>query len=46
MQTQEQEFGCNGIHLNVQNGVLSGNMNCSEKVGRSLALTGTMKQLP
>jgi ribosomal protein S8 len=46
MQTQEQEFGCNGIHLNVQNGVLSGNMNCSEKVGRSLALTGTLKQLP
>jgi hypothetical protein len=46
LQAQEQEFGCNGIHLNLQNGALSGNMNCSEKVGRSLSITGTMKQLP
>jgi hypothetical protein len=46
LQAQEQEFGCNGIHLNLQNGALSGNMNCSEKVGRSLTITGTMKQLP
>lgn len=46
LQAQEQEFGCNGLHLNMQNGTITGNMNCSEKVGRSVALTGTMKMLP
>ena len=46
LQAQEQEFGCRGIHVNLQNGAITGNMNCSQKVGSSLAITGTMKMLP
>jgi FKBP-type peptidyl-prolyl cis-trans isomerase len=46
LQEQEQEFGCNGIHLNLQNGALTGNMNCSQKAGGSIKITGTMTQLP
>ena len=43
LQAQEQEFGCTAINLKVQNGAATGNMLCSEKVGRSLSMTGTMK---
>lgn len=46
LQAQEQEFGCTGAHLSLQKGALSGTMNCSQKVGRSITLTGTMKPLP
>ena len=46
LQAQEQEFGCQGIHIDLKNGAISGNMNCSEKAGRSISLTGTMKLLP
>jgi hypothetical protein len=45
LQAKEQEFGCTAINLKVQAGVATGNMLCSEKVGRSLNLTGTMKML-
>ena len=43
LQAQEQEFGCTAINLKVQNGAATGNMLCSEKVGRNLSMTGTMK---
>ena len=46
LQAQQAEFGCQGIHVNLQNGTVTGNLNCSEKAGRSIALTGAMKQLP
>jgi hypothetical protein len=45
MQAQEQEFGCRNINLKVQNGAATGNITCSDKVGRNLSLTGTMKLL-
>jgi hypothetical protein len=43
LQAQEEEFGCRGIYVNLKNGAVTGNLNCSEKVGRSIALTGVMK---
>ncbi len=46
IQAEQAEFGCQGIRLNLQNGALTGTMNCSEKVGRSIAITGSMKPLP
>ncbi len=46
LQAQEQEFGCTAINLKVQNGAATGNMLCSDKVGRNLTMTGTMKLLP
>jgi hypothetical protein len=46
LQAEAQEFGCSGIHLNLQNGALSGNMNCGQKAGGSIKMTGTMRQLP
>lgn len=46
IQAEQANFGCQGIRLNLQNGTLTGNMNCSEKVGRSIAVTGTMRMLP
>lgn len=46
LQAQQEEFGCRGIYINLQNGAVTGNLNCSEKVGRSIALTGAIKQLP
>jgi hypothetical protein len=45
LQAQEQEFGCTAINLQLQNGAATGNMLCSEKVGRNIALTGTMKYI-
>jgi hypothetical protein len=46
LQAEEQEFGCTAINLTLQNGALTGNMLCSEKVGRNINLTGTMKLMP
>jgi hypothetical protein len=45
LQAKELEFGCTAINLRLQNGAATGNMLCSEKVGRNIALTGTMKYL-
>lgn len=45
LQQKEEEFGCNSINLTVQNGAASGNLNCSQKVGRGIKITGTMKYL-
>ncbi len=45
MQAKQQEFGCTAINLRVENGAATGNMLCSEKVGRNIAMTGTMKYL-
>ncbi len=41
-QRREQEFGCRAIELTAESGKLTGEMNCSQKVGRQLAITGTM----
>jgi hypothetical protein len=46
IQAQETEFGCRGIYVDLKNGAVTGNLNCSEKAGRSIAVTGVMKQLP
>jgi hypothetical protein len=43
LQAQEQEFGCTAMNLKVQSGAATGNMTCSEKAGRSISMTGTMK---
>ncbi|HYA41465.1 MAG TPA: hypothetical protein VEF34_09195 [Syntrophobacteraceae bacterium] len=43
LQIQEQEFGCTAINLQLQEGAPKGNMSCGEKVGRNIALTGTIK---
>jgi FKBP-type peptidyl-prolyl cis-trans isomerase len=45
LQQKEEEFGCASINLNLQNGIAAGNLNCSQKVGRNIKLTGTMKYL-
>jgi hypothetical protein len=45
IQAKELEFGCTAINLQLQNGVATGNMLCSDKVGRNIALTGSMKYL-
>jgi hypothetical protein len=45
LQAKEQEFGCIAINLQLQNGAATGNLRCSEKVGRNIAITGTMKYL-
>jgi hypothetical protein len=45
LQQKEEEFGCTAINLKVQNGAATGNMLCSQKVGRDIKLTGTMKYL-
>jgi len=45
LQAKEQEFGCTAINLTVQAGAATGNMLCSEKVGRNIKLTGTMRML-
>jgi FKBP-type peptidyl-prolyl cis-trans isomerase len=45
LQEKEQAFGCKDIHLKLNNGVATGDMTCSEKNGRSIALTGTLKSL-
>jgi len=37
------EFGCASIALNESNGSVKGELRCSEKVGRQIALTGTVK---
>ena len=46
LQAQEEEFGCRGIHLTMQNGAVTGNMNCSQKAGNNISLTGAMKLMP
>ncbi len=38
-------FGCTDIDLKLNNGVATGDMTCSQKIGR-IALTGTLKSLP
>jgi hypothetical protein len=43
LQEKEKAFGCTDINLKLNNGVATGSMTCSEKVGRSIALAGTMK---
>ena len=45
LQAKEQEFGCTAINLKLENGAATGNMICSEKVGRNIAMTGAMKYL-
>lgn len=45
LQEKEQAFGCTNISLKLDNGVATGSMACSEKVGRGIALTGTLKPL-
>jgi hypothetical protein len=43
LEEQQQEFGCTAINLELENGAMTGNLTCSEKIGRSIGLTGTMK---
>lgn len=45
LRAKEQAFGCTAINLKLDNGVATGNMTCSETVGRSVALAGTLKPL-
>ncbi len=43
LQAKADEFGCGAINATVQNGSVTGTMNCSQKVGSNLKITGTMK---
>jgi len=45
LQAKQDEFGCSRINVTAQNGVLTGTMNCSQKVGTGLKITGTMKYM-
>jgi hypothetical protein len=45
LQQKELDFGCTAINLKLQNGAATGNLLCSQKVGRDIKLTGTMKYL-
>jgi hypothetical protein len=45
MEQKKLEFGCDSIELQVTGSNAQGNMRCSEKVGRNLAVTGSMKYL-
>lgn len=45
LQAKKLEFGCERMELKVDAGAATGNLSCSEKVGRSIALTGTMTKL-
>ncbi len=45
LQEKEQAFGCTNIDLKLADGAATGNMTCSERVGRNIALTGTLKSL-
>jgi hypothetical protein len=40
-QRREQEFGCRALEITAEGGKLTGEMSCSEKVGRRLSLSGT-----
>ena len=40
-QRREQEFGCRALELTAENGKLTGEMSCSDKVGRRVPLSGT-----
>jgi hypothetical protein len=41
-QRKEQEYGCRAIDLSVEAGKATGEVNCSEKVGRRLPVNGTV----
>jgi hypothetical protein len=45
MEQKKLEFGCDSIELQVTGSNAEGNMRCSDKVGRNLAVTGSMKYL-
>jgi hypothetical protein len=44
-QQKAAEFGCERISLEMQTGALKGTMRCADKVGRQIAVTGSMKFL-
>jgi hypothetical protein len=44
-QRKATEFGCERISLEMQAGALKGQMRCADKVGRQIAITGSMKFL-
>lgn len=41
-QRREQEFGCRALEITAEGGKLTGEMYCSENVGRRVALAGTV----
>lgn len=45
LQAQQEQFGCERIRLEESAGAVKGRLNCSEKAGRQIAVTGTMKYL-
>jgi hypothetical protein len=45
LQAKEDAFGCSRINVTVQGGSAVGTMGCSQKVGSSLKITGTLKLL-
>lgn len=45
LQAQREQFGCERVFLQEQAGALAGRLQCSEKVGRQIALTGAVKYL-
>jgi FKBP-type peptidyl-prolyl cis-trans isomerase len=45
LQAEREQFGCNNINVKLENGVLTGNMTCSQKVGTSINLTGALKYI-
>ena len=45
LQAQQDEFGCSSLDVSMQNGILTGSLDCSQKVGRNIPVSGTLKFL-
>ena len=45
LQAQQEEFGCTSLNVSMQNGTLTGSLQCSQKVGRNIPVKGTLKYL-
>jgi hypothetical protein len=45
LQAQQEEFGCTSLNVSMQNGILTGSLQCSQKVGRNIPVNGNLKYL-
>jgi hypothetical protein len=45
LEAEKEQFGCKNINVKIENGVLTGDMTCSQKVGTRLNISGTLKYI-
>jgi hypothetical protein len=43
MAAKEEQFGCRNVYLDLKGGALQGRLQCSQTVGRNIALTGSFR---